>query len=250
VESKRSPTKAPKESKKKKAAKTGTQGEKLVKNAGSQSFKASKLAAALKEAQEYLADNSEEEFVKENRGKRSRKKEQEGDVLSSADVAEASRRVMKAMETDIYVLEAEEQLSKAAEDVARYDQKVATAKKVLKGREKADKLLEIKNKLVSIYKKQSEVKGYIKNREGELLDAYLKEMTKEKHSNKRRKLSPEESEGDELVVSDGEIISEFLRIFRFSAFLLLPRAIACTQAIIPGGSYECLRTLSDPQDPI
>jgi hypothetical protein len=61
-----------------------------VKNADSQSLKASKLAAALKQAQEYLADNSEEEFVKELKGKRTRKKDGEGEMLSAADVAEAN----------------------------------------------------------------------------------------------------------------------------------------------------------------
>jgi hypothetical protein len=215
IESKRSPTKGSKESKKKRTTKTGTQGDKQAKNADSQSLKASKLAAALKQVQEYLADNSEEGFVKELKGKRTRKKDGEGEMLSVADVAEANRRAMKAMETDAYALEAEEQLSMTTKDVNRYKLKSTSAKRHLKGRELTNKLAKIKNKLDSIYEKQSEIKGYIKNREGELLDTFLKEMVEEKHSNKCHKFSPEDSEGDKLAISNGEIVSEFLQIFAF-----------------------------------
>ena len=217
VPAKRSPTKASTESRKKKAAKNKPKADKVAKNAGSQSLKASKLAAAMMEAQEYLADNSEEEFVKESSGKRARKQDQEGELMSAADVAEANRRAMKAMEDDVYGVEAEERLSKVAEDIIRYEKKTTMAKERLKGHQLRLKLDELKAKLDSLYKMQSEIKAYIKNREEELLNATLKEVMKEKHSKKRRHVASEDSEVDELEVSDGEYISDIFH--EFSRFL-------------------------------
>jgi hypothetical protein len=137
-------------------------------------------------------------------------------MLSAADVAEASRRATKAMETDAYALEAEEQLLKATEDISRYELKSTVAKRRLKGRKLTLKLAEIETKLETIHGKQTEIKDYIKHRQEELLDAFIKEITKEKHSKKRRHLSPEDSEGDELDVSDSELFPNLTKFRDFS----------------------------------
>jgi hypothetical protein len=85
VPAQRSPEKAPKDNRKKRAPKNAAKPAGKVKNGGSTIPKQSKSRAAVKEAEEFLEDDSEEEFVQKYGGERSRNKEQEGELLTTAE---------------------------------------------------------------------------------------------------------------------------------------------------------------------
>jgi hypothetical protein len=203
VEPKRSPEKAPKITKKKKtardSAKTGGGG----RNGGAKSSKIAKLTEAMQQAKEYLAEESEEEFVEKAKGKRTRKKDGEGELLTTAEVTEANRMALEAMKTDKYALESDERRIKVAEDIARYESKANLAKERLKGPQLEAKLKEIGKKLESLYQLQTIIKDYALSRQDELLTGALEAIMAEKHANKKRRASTDDSEAEELEVSEG-----------------------------------------------
>jgi hypothetical protein len=204
VPAEKSPVKGSKESRKKAGPKDNSKSGGGTRNGGGKVAKPSKLAEAARQAKEYLEGESEEEFVRNMGRKRARSKEAEGEMLSTAEVAEANRMALEAMTTDKYALESETRLLKIAEDISRYQSKATLANELLKGPQLTKKLVDINKKLDSLHQLQKVVKGYTMTRQDELFTGALKIIMSERHANKKRRVTPEDSEAEELEVSDGQ----------------------------------------------
>jgi hypothetical protein len=192
-------------------------------------------------AKEYLEEESEEEFVQKFQGKRGRNAEVEEEQLTTAEIAEASKLAIKELEVDKYALRAKEEFAKATNNRHQYEIKAKLASDKLKGPQRDIKVKEIQEKIDSIKKKQSLIKGYISSREEELFNGFLKAIADEKHSKKHRRITQEDSDDDDISVSDGEC--------NFSIACASPDD-RLTSGDRPIHSYMCIRTIMHLQGAI
>jgi len=199
----RSPQKASNTSTKKKSGKNSGKGAGKAKNGGSKSAPAVNSNLATVQAKAFVEEYPEVEVEEVGTGKRRRDEEEEGELLTTAEIAEANSRAAEAMKDDEYVRVVEGRIRKAIEDVQRYRSKMTLAKDTLEGLELASKLEEINKKLTHLEKLQIALKNLIPRRQDQIFKAALQEISDLKHTEKRHCIAEEASKQDDLVVSDG-----------------------------------------------
>lgn len=201
--------------------KDNAKSKKKGRGGGGKPTKKLNIGDVMMQAQTYFEEEGIEGGLTKKRGKRGRGKEDEEEKLEEKILAETEVLAAKVAKVDPYLFELDSRRAKAMDDISRYKEKATLAKTLLKGPESTKKGVEIKNKLKHLNKLLLVLQELNAKRTDAIYAAALEEVSAASHTAKKRctgaSTMSEDSEGDDLDVSEGERpFPRFLRILHSS----------------------------------